>query len=49
MPFIQLIGDQPVYLVIVEVENENQGDFKNILPVLGGFHTQGSFMATIYR
>ena len=48
MPFIQLIGDQPVYALIVEVKNENQGHFENILPVLGGFHTQGAFMATIY-
>ena len=48
MPFIQLIGDQPVYALIVEVKNENQGHFENILPVLGGSHTQGAFMATIY-
>ena len=49
MPFIQLIGDQPVYALIVEVKNENQGDFENILPVLGDFHTEGAFMATMYR
>ena len=48
MPFIQLIGDQPVYTLIVEVKNENQGDFQNILPVLGGFHTQATFIA-MYR
>ena len=47
--FIQLIGDQPVYALIVEVKNENQEDFEDILPILGGFHTQGVFMATIYR
>ena len=49
MPFIQLIGDQPVYTLIVEVKNENQGGFQNILPVLGGFHTQTTFIATMYR
>ena len=27
MPFIQLIGDQPVYALIVEVKNKNQGDY----------------------
>ena len=47
MPFIQLIGDQPVHALIAEVKNENQGDFENILPVLGGCHTQGAFMATM--
>ena len=31
------------------MKNENQGDFENILPVLEGFHTQGTFMATMYR
>ena len=49
IPFIQLIGDQPVYALILEVKNENQRYFENILPVLGGFHTQGVLMATIYR
>ena len=49
MPFIQLIGDQPVYALILEVKNKNQGNFENILTVLGGFHTQGAFMATMYR
>ena len=49
MPFIQLIGDQPVYALIVEVKKENQEDFENILPVLGGFHTQGAFMVAMYR
>ena len=49
MPFLQLVGDQPVYALILEVKNENPKDFKNILPILGGFHTQGAFMATIYR
>ena len=49
MPFIQLIGDQPVYALIVDVKNENQGHFNNILPVFGGCHTQDAFMATMYR
>ena len=49
MPFIQLVGDQPVYALIVEVKNENKNDFEALLPVLGGFHTQGAFMAAMYR
>ena len=44
-----MIGVQPVYALIAEVKNENQGDFENILPVLVGFHNQGAFMDTVYR
>ena len=49
MPFIQLVGDQPVYALINEVKNENPDKFKVVLPVLGGFHIQCAFMATIHR
>ena len=49
MPFIQLLGDQPFYALINEVKYENPEMFKHILPVLGGFHIQCAFMATIYQ
>ena len=48
MPCIQLVGDQPVYALINEVKYENPEKFKHVLPVLGGFHIQCTFMATIY-
>ena len=44
MPFCQLVGDHPVYKLIVELRNEDSGKFQNIIPVLGSFHTQMSFI-----
>lgn len=49
MPFIQLVGDQPVYALILEIKHENPEKFQCILPVLGGFHTEAAFMATIHK
>ena len=49
MPFIQLIGDQPVYALIVDIKNEHPEQFKLILPFLGTFHTQMSFMSAINK
>lgn len=49
MPFIQLVGDQPVYALILEVKNENPEKFKKVLPVMGGFHIQTAFFSTIYK
>ena len=49
MPFVQLIGDQPVYTLIVQIKNEHAARFKNIIPVLGPFHTQCSFITAINK
>ena len=49
MPFIQLVGDQQGYAIILELKNENPEKYKNILPVMGGFHVQGTFMSTINK
>ena len=49
MPFIQVVGGQPVYTFIVELKCENPEKFKLILPVLGSFHIQMSFMSAIYK
>ena len=49
MPFVQLIGDQPVYFLIEEVKDKNPVLFEKILPVLGEFHIACAFLATIYR
>ena len=49
MPFIQLVGDQPAYALILELKNENPEKYKNILAVIGGFHVQGTFMSTINK
>ena len=44
MPFIQLVGDQPVFTLITEIKNENKDEFKKIVPVLGSFHLEMAFM-----
>ena len=49
MPFCQLVGDQPVYTLIVQLRNENLEKFHNIIPVLGAFHTQVAFITTIAK
>ena len=49
MPFIQFVGDQPVYAHVIEIKYENPEKFSYILPVLGSFHTQMCFMKTIYK
>ena len=48
MPFIQLTGDQPVYALTKEVKSENPEEFKLVLPILGGFHIQMTFLRTIF-
>eukprot|EP00794_Sanderia_malayensis_P008489 gene8489-9396_t len=48
MPFIQLTGDQPVYALTKEVKSENPEEFKLVLPILGGFHIQVTFLRTIF-
>ena len=49
IPFIQLVGDQPVYTLIVQLRNENRAAFEKLLPVLGPFHTQCSFITAINK
>ena len=49
MPFIQLVGDQPVYTLIVQLKNENPQIFGPILPFLGPFHTHMSFISAIKK
>ena len=49
MPFIQLVGDQPVYALMVQLKNENRENFQLILPVLGPFHIYMSFISAINK
>ena len=48
-PFVLLTGDQPVYTLIVQLRNEGNGKFDNIIPVLGPFHTQVAFITAISK
>ena len=49
IPFIQLVGDQPVYTLTVQLRNENRAAFEKLLPVLGPFHTHCSFITAINK
>ena len=49
MSYVQLNEDQPVYALIEEVKHENPVLFEKFFPVLGGFHTACTFLATVYR
>ena len=49
MPFSFLVGDLPTYKLIVELKAENPDKFKNIVPILGAFHQQMSYIYAIYK
>jgi len=49
MPFIQVVGDQPVYALMVQLKYENPDKFKLVIPVLGSFNTQMSFITAINK
>ena len=49
MPFIQVVGDQPVYALIVQLKYENPDAFHVILPFLGPFHIHGSLIYAMYK
>ena len=51
MPFIQVVGDQPVYALIVQLKYENPDAFHVILPFLGPFDIEfhGSFIYAMYK
>ena len=49
MLFLQLVGNQPVYALIVQLRNENRKACEKNLPLLGPFHTQSSFITAISK
>ena len=44
-----MVGDLPTYVHIVELKSENSVQFENIVPVLGPFDLQFSFIYCIYK
>ena len=48
-PFVLLIGDQPVYTLIVQIRNESDGRFNKTIPILGPFHTPVAFITAILK
>ena len=48
MPFAIIVGDHPVYVLMLELKSENSELFGKILPFMGPFHIQMSFIYAIY-
>ena len=46
MPFAVVVGDQPVYTLLVEIKNEHP---EKIIPFLGPNHTQSCMIYAIYK
>ena len=49
MPFAIIVGDHPVYMLMLELKSENYELFSKILPFMGPFHIQMSFIYAIYK
>ncbi|KAF3859860.1 hypothetical protein F7725_000115 [Dissostichus mawsoni] len=44
-----LVGDLPTYKTIVQLKAENPEMYKDIIPILGAFHQQMSYIYAIYK
>ena len=49
IPFSFLVGDMPTYKTVVHLKAENPGLFKDIIPILGAFHQQMSYIYALYK
>ena len=49
MPFALMVGDLPTYKYIAQLKAENPVVFEKIIPVLGPFHQQMSYIHSIYK
>ena len=49
MPFAVVVGDQPVYTLLVEIRSEHPHEYSKIIPFLGPFHTHGCMIYAIYK
>ena len=49
MPYAFLVGDLPTYKLILELTTENPEEYKDIIPILGAFHQQMSYIHAIYK
>jgi len=49
MPFILLVGDQPVYAHIVQIKYEHPEEFGVIFPFIGPFHMHFSFISAMNK
>ena len=49
MPFAVIVGDHPIYKLYVELKSENPDKYSKLIPFLRLFHTQMSFIYSIYK
>jgi len=49
IPFAVVVGDQPVYTLLVEIKNKRQQVCENVTPFLDPFHTQSCMTYAIYK
>ncbi|MES9882370.1 MAG: hypothetical protein ABW185_15975 [Sedimenticola sp.] len=49
MPFAVVVGDQPVYTLLLEIKSEHPQEYEHIIPFLGPFHTQCCMIYAIYK
>ena len=49
MPSAIVVGDQPVYVLILEFRSENAELFSKIVPFMGQFYIQMSFIYAMYK
>lgn len=49
MPFAIIVGDHPVYVLLLELKSENPDPFSKLLPFMGPFHIQMSFIYAMYK
>ena len=49
IPFFFLVGDMPTYKLVTQLKEENPHQFKDIVPILGTFHQQMSYIYAIYK
>ena len=49
IPFSFLEGDLPTYKLILALETQNMDTFLNIVPIIGAFLQQMSYICVIYK
>ena len=49
IPFSFLVSDMPTYKLVTQPKAENHHPFKDIVPILGAFHQQISYIYAIYK
>ncbi|KAJ4927219.1 hypothetical protein JOQ06_014954, partial [Pogonophryne albipinna] len=49
IPFSFLVGDLPTYKTIIQLKAENSEIYKDLIPILGAFHQQMSYIYAIYK